>query len=151
MEFLLECGYWGMFAGAFLAATVVPLAPDFLLMGLLLAGADPIVTVVSASLGNWLGAMTSYGLGRLGKWEWIERWLKVSRARMEQHKVLIDRYGSILALFTWLPFIGDVITIGLGFYRTQIIRVSIFILIGKSARFIFWTLLFIWFGIEPII
>ena len=59
MEALLEYGYIGLFLGSFLAATVVPFSSDVLLVGMLLAGGDPVITVAVATLGNWLGGLTS--------------------------------------------------------------------------------------------
>ena len=66
LEFLLEWGYLGIFIGCFLAATVVPFASDALLVGMLLAGGDVWMTVACASAGNWLGGLTTYGIGRIG-------------------------------------------------------------------------------------
>ncbi|MBQ1965028.1 MAG: DedA family protein, partial [Tidjanibacter sp.] len=93
MEGLLELGYLGLFLGAFLAATVVPFSSDVLLVGMLALGGSPVMTVVMASLGNWTGGLTTYWLGRLGKWEWIERWFKVTRERLEAQKVKVDKWG----------------------------------------------------------
>ena len=106
MEWLLDFGYLGLFVGSFLAATVVPFSADVLLVGLLIAGGSPTLTILVATLGNWLGGLTSYAIGRIGKWEWIER-LHVSRESLEKQKSRIDRYGAVVALLTWVPFIGD--------------------------------------------
>ena len=77
MESLLEYGYIGLFIGAFLAATVFPFSSDVLLVGMLAAGGEPITTVTVATIGNWLGGLTSYWVGWLGKLEWLERWFRV--------------------------------------------------------------------------
>ena len=114
MEFLLEYGYIGLFLGAFLAATILPMSSDVLLVGLLAVGADPYIAVAVATAGNWLGGLTSYWLGRAGKWEWLEKYCKVKRATIEKHQHRVTRYGSLLAFFTWLPLIGDVMAIALG-------------------------------------
>ncbi len=142
MEFLQEWGYIGLFIGTFLAATVVPFSSDFLIIGILLAGANPVISWVVATLGNWLGGITSFYLGWLGKWEWIERFLKVSRQKLEQQKEKIDRYGPWLALLSWLPFVGDLFAIGLGFYRVNPKISLFFMLVGKGLRFLFWMLLY---------
>ncbi len=142
MEFLQEWGYIGLFIGTFLAATVVPFSSDFLIIGILLAGANPVISWVVATLGNWLGGITSFYLGWLGKWEWIERFLKVSRQKLEQQKEKIDRYGPWLALLSWLPFVGDLFAIGLGFYRVNPKVSLFFMLVGKGLRFLFWMLLY---------
>ena len=66
VEFLAEYGLIGLFVGSFLAATVVPFSADVLLVGMLVAGANPLATIVVATSGNWLGGITSYGIGRAG-------------------------------------------------------------------------------------
>ena len=102
LEFLLEWGYLGIFIGCFLAATVVPFASDALLVGMLLAGGDVWMTVACASAGNWLGGLTTYGIGRIGKWEWIEKWFRVKQETIEKQKVKVDKWGPLLALATWV-------------------------------------------------
>ena len=137
-------GYLGLFVGSFLAATVVPFSADVLLVGLLIAGGSPTLTILVATLGNWLGGLTSYAIGRIGKWEWIER-LHVSRESLEKQKSRIDRYGAVVALLTWVPFIGDVFAVALGFYRVRFVPMAFWMLVGKCGRFVTWYLLYIIF------
>ena len=144
VEFLLEYGYIGLFVGAFLAATIIPFSSDVMLVGLLAIGGNPYISVVVATLGNWLGGLTSYWLGRLGKWEWLEKWFKVKKETIEKQQHRIEKYGSLLAFFTWLPLIGDVMAIGLGFYRVEAKGVAVFMLMGKCARYVMWALIFYW-------
>ncbi len=146
MEFLQGLGLLGLFIGCFLAATVIPFSAEFLLIGALVAGINPLATYITATVGNSLGSLTSYGLGYLGKWEWIEKWLHVSREKLEKQKATIDKYGIVLALLCWLPFIGDVFAIGLGFYRLNFVKCTIFIFLGKAIRFGVWVVLFIAYG-----
>lgn len=145
MEWLLNFGYLGMFLGGFMAATIVPFSSDVLLVGLIAAGGDPVISVVTATIGNWLGGLTSYGLGRLGKWEWIEKWFKISEEKLQQQKVRIDRWGSLVAFLSWLPIVGDILAVAMGFYKTPIVNTSIFMLIGKAFRYILWAMLYLWF------
>lgn len=146
MEFLQEFGYMGLFAGTFLAATVIPFSSEFLFIGMLVAGGDPLLCFVLATVGNWLGGLTSYGLGYMGKWEWLEKWFGISREKLERQKRRIDKYGAWLALLSWAPFVGDVFSIGLGFYRLDPVRCSLFMLLGKAARFGLWTVLYAAYG-----
>lgn len=143
MDWLFGLGYFGLFIGSFLAATIVPFSADVLLVGMLAAGTDAVATIAVATAGNWLGGLTSYGIGRIGKWEWIER-LHVSREKLEKQKHVIDRYGAIVALLTWAPFIGDVFAVALGFYRVRFVPMAFWMLVGKCARFITWALLYYW-------
>lgn len=142
MEYLQELGLIGLFIGSFLAATIIPFSSDFLLIGILATGANIPIAVLVATLGNWLGGMVSYYMGYLGKWEWIEKYLKVKHETLLKHKAKIDKYGSSLALFSWLPIVGDVFAIALGFYRLNPVLCAIYMFIGKMARFIIWAILF---------
>ncbi len=142
MDWLLDWGYPGLFVGAMLAATIVPFSSDVLLLALLAAGGDTVTSVVVASLGNWAGGMISYAMGWFAKWEWIEKWFRIKPETLEKQKARIDRYGAGLAFFTWLPGIGDLLAIGLGFYKVNPKKATLFMLIGKSARFVAWALLY---------
>ena len=63
----VQLGYWGLFLSSFLSSTVIPLSSEVALVALLAMGLDPVLCVLTATLGNSLGGMTSYGLGYLGK------------------------------------------------------------------------------------
>ena len=145
MESLLEYGYIGLFIGSLLAATVIPFSSDILLIGMLAAGGDIVVTVIVATVGNSVGGMISYAMGYYGEWEWLEKWFKIKRETLEKQKVKVDKYGSWLAFWSWLPFVGDVFAIALGFYRTNVKLTAIFMFVGKSIRFIIWAVLFHYF------
>ncbi|MBQ4280143.1 MAG: DedA family protein [Rikenellaceae bacterium] len=147
MEWLLNFGYLGLFIGAFVAATLVPFSSDILLVGMLLAGGNIYITVIVATLGNWLGGLTSYWVGWLGKWEWIEKYFRIKRETLERHKAKVDRYGAWLALFTWLPLVGDIFAVALGFYRVRFRSSAVLMLLGKGARFVLWAVLYA-FGVE---
>ena len=134
-------GLWGLFIGSFLAATVVPFSADVLFITMLQMSSQPWACLMVASLGNWLGGMTTFGLGWLGRWDWIEKWFKVDRQKLEKQKVYVDKYGVWLALFTWLPFVGDVISLALGFYKTNPWLSAFIMLVGRAARFLVWALL----------
>lgn len=150
MEWLLDLGYIGLFLGSMLAATIIPFSSDFLLIGMLAAGGSVVPTVIAASLGNWAGGMISYGMGRLGKWKWIEKWFKVKPETLEKQKARVDKYGAGLAFFSWLPGIGDLLAIALGFYKVDVWKVTLFMLIGKSARFVMWAVIYSYFGTDII-
>lgn len=142
MEGLLEYGYWGLFFGTFLAATIVPFASDALLVGILIAGGDPVLSVIIATSGNWLGGLTSYWVGYSGRWEWIEKWFKVKHETIERQRERIAKYGPIIALLSWLPIVGDVLAVALGFYHINFWKTSVYMLIGKCARYILWVYLY---------
>ncbi len=141
MNNLLDLGYLGLFIGSFLASTVIPFSADVLLVGMLVAGGSPWVVIGVATAGNFLGGLTSYGIGRIGKWEWIER-LGATPDKIAKHKRAIDRYGAWLALLSWVPFVGDIFAIALGFYRVKFIPSALLMLAGRFARFVAWYLIY---------
>ncbi len=146
MEFLQESGYIGLFIGTFLAATIIPFSSEFLIIGTLLAGGDPALSFLSATTGNWLGGLTSYYLGYLGKWEWLEKWLRISKKSLEKQKEKIDKYGALLAFLSWAPFVGDIFAVGLGFYKLNFTKCAVYMLIGKAVRFAMWVILYEVYG-----
>jgi membrane protein YqaA with SNARE-associated domain len=136
-------GLWGLFLGTFLAATVVPFSSDALYIAVLWATKQPLACLLVASFGNWAGSVTTYFLGRLCKWEWLEKTFKVKREKLEKQKKNIDKYGVWMALISWLPIVGDVISLGLGFYKAPAFWTLILLFVGKFLRFGVWTLFFL--------
>ena len=134
-------GLWGLFLGTFLAATVVPFSSDILYVAMLQTTASPWTCLWVATAGNWLGSLTSFGIGWLGRWEWLEKWFKVKPETLEKQKKYVDRYGVWLALLSWVPFIGDVFAIALGFYKTNPWLTALLLLAGKFLRFLCWNLI----------
>lgn len=148
MENLLEYGYFGLFLGAFLAATIFPFSSDVLLVAMLAAGGDAFATITVATVGNWLGGLTSYGVGYLGKTEWLERWFRIKPETVYRYKERVAKYGAWLALLTWVPFVGDVFAVVLGFFKARFWPSAWFMLLGKGLRFIAWAVIYYW--VEPL-
>lgn len=80
-------------------------------------------------------------MGRLGRWEWIEKYFKVKPETLERQKAKVDKYGVWLALLSWVPFIGDVLALALGFYKARPLWTIVLLLVGKAGRFICWALI----------
>ena len=137
---LENIGLLGLFIGTFLAATILPFSSDALYVAALAAGINPVATLVVGTAGNWFGGITTYFIGRLGKWEWIEKHFKVKPESMLKQKAYIDKYGVWMALISWVPFVGDVVALALGFFRTPAVQTLFLLGAGKFARFAIWTL-----------
>jgi membrane protein YqaA with SNARE-associated domain len=131
----LEWGYMGLFIASFLSATVVPFSSEAVLAGILLKGGDPILSIGIATLGNTLGGMTSFWIGHLAKWEWIERYLRVSKEKVMEWQPRIARYGSFFAVLSFVPFIGDAIPLALGFFRSNVWLTCFWMALGKFLRY----------------
>jgi len=92
--------------------------------------------------GNWLGSITTYGIGYLGNIDWIEKYLKISRKKIEKNKSYLIKYETLLALFVWVPIVRDVFALALGYFKVNFTLTSIFMLIGKFFRYLLIVLLF---------
>ena len=138
MEFLIDYSYIGVFVAAFLAATILPFSSEVVLTGVLLAGASYWPCMVAATIGNFLGGMTCYWLGMLGKTEWIEKYLKMDKAKIDKVQEWVRNRGTWMAFFVFLPGIGDFVAVALGFLRANVWLVAFFMLLGKAVRYWVW-------------
>ena len=144
LDALIEYGYLGVFISAFLAATVLPFSSEVVLSGVLLAGADYWTCIISATLGNWLGGMTCYWLGRLGKKEWITKYLKLKEEKLNRITKWLNGKGSFMAFFVFLPGVGDFFAVALGLLRANVWAVAAYMLAGKFFRYLVWVELVDW-------
>ena len=83
-EILINYGYVGILIASFLAASILPFSSEVVMVGLLAAGLDPAYLIAYGTAGNVAGSMLNYGIGRLGKPEWIERFLRVKKSDLER-------------------------------------------------------------------
>jgi membrane protein YqaA with SNARE-associated domain len=136
LESLIALGYPGLFLACFLAATVVPFSSEAIFAAMIYGPFDPTICLVVASLGNWMGGLTSFGLGWLGRMEKVERFLKIKPEKLVKIDPYFQRWGIWLALFCWLPLVGDLLAVALGFARTHVGLTSLLMLIGKALRYV---------------
>ena len=122
-------GLVGVFAASFLASTIVPLSSEAVLFGYLKLYPDQLPTALAlATVGNTLGGLTSYALGRL----------MPARAQKKLDPRLLEkfrRYGSPLAFFSWLPLIGDALCVAAGWLRLNWLAVTAFMAAGRLLRY----------------
>ena len=131
----LELGLAGLFLASFLAATVLPFSSEAVLATMALGPWATVVLWSVASAGNWLGGMSSYGLGRLGDLQRIARWLRTDPAKVQRMQAWVDRHGYWLALLAWLPMVGDPLAIALGLSRARPVPVAMLMFVGKALRY----------------
>ena len=120
IQLLIEWGLPGLFISALLAGSIVP----------------PIACLISATLGNTVGGMTCYYMGRLGKVSWIEKYFKVKKEKVDKMVKFLQGKGALMAFFTFLPAIGEVIAIALGFMRSNTWLTIVSMFVGKLIRYI---------------
>jgi len=127
---------WALFGSAFLSATLVPMASEGVLAGLVAAGGhDPWVLWVVASAGNVTGAVVNWAMGRgIARFQ-DRRWFPVTKPQMDRATAWFQRWGVWTLLLSWLPMVGDALTIVAGAMRVGLGRFVVLVAIGKAARY----------------
>jgi membrane protein YqaA with SNARE-associated domain len=121
---------------SFLAATFLPFSSEAHLAYLKTQGESFPLLVIVATAGNTFGGMFTYYLGRLGKLEWSQRFLRIDIDQIESAKLKLNKMGTLLAFFCWLPIVGDVFAFVLGLARASLLKTLIFMSVGKALRYI---------------
>ena len=133
--------YAGLFLAALLAATVLPMQSEAVLVGLLLTGDYPVAALLLvASLGNVLGAVLNWLLGRGLERFRDRRWFPVRAARLEQARAWYHRWGRWSLLLSWAPVIGDPLTVAAGVLREPFWSFLLLVIIAKAGRYILLVL-----------
>jgi membrane protein YqaA with SNARE-associated domain len=129
--------YIGLFLTAFLAATIVPFSSEALLVGMQVSGGFPVGgLLLAASLGNILGAVANWGLGRFCLHWQDRRWFPVKPRELARAGAWFSRYGIWSLLLAWVPIIGDPITLAAGVLKTRFLPFLLLVAIGKTGRYV---------------
>ena len=99
-------------------------------------GLNPTACILAAALGNTAGGMTCYYMGRLGKISWIEKYFKVKKEKVDKMMKFLQGKGALMAFFAFLPAVGEVISIALGFMRSNVWLTTASMFAGKLIRYI---------------
>ncbi|OEU75515.1 MAG: hypothetical protein BA864_05765 [Desulfuromonadales bacterium C00003093] len=135
-ELLTDDGLVSLFLLSFCAATLLPLGSEWLLVVLLLDGIDPAAAVATATLGNSLGAGTSYLIGRCGS-NWLtDKLLRIDSKQQQRAGDWFNRYGSWSLLLSWMPLIGDPLCLVSGILKTHPLRFTLLVTTGKGLRYL---------------
>ena len=139
MEFLIqlleEYGYWGMTVAAFLAGSVFPFSSEAVMVSLQLAGLEPWPLFLSATIGNVAGSMFNYWIGTFGRLEWIEKYLHIKREKVEKTRLWLDGRGAWVGSLCFLPILGSVLSVTLGYMRANPYVTFVAIFVGKAVRY----------------
>lgn len=134
-ESLATYGYPALFLVSFLAASLLPVGSEWLLVAMLIQRHDPVVTVAVATVGNYLGACTSYAIGIYGGSFLIKRVLRIDDRERERAERFFGKYGSWSLLLSWLPVVGDPLCLVGGLLKIGFFRFSAYVATGKLARY----------------
>lgn len=129
--------YAGLFMTALAAATVLPMQSEALLAGLLVAAKQPATALIAvASVGNILGSVINWALGRAIETLGDKRWFPVKPQSLDKARGWYARYGRYSLLLSWVPIIGDPITVVAGVLREPILPFLLLVSIAKTGRYL---------------
>lgn len=129
--------YAGLFLSALIAATVFPAQSEILLASLLLSGdLSTLGLLTVASLGNVLGSVVNYALGRLSDRFVGNRWFPANAHTLARARVWFGKYGRWSLLLSWMPVLGDPITVAAGVLREPLWSFLILVTIAKVGRYL---------------
>ena len=123
----MDASLWALFASAFVSSTILPGNSEIVLAAVVKGGSAPLAAAIAvATLGNTLGGMTTYGIGRL------------LPSRIPEGKAIarVRRFGAPALLLSWLPFVGDALCAAAGWLRLNWIACTLAMAAGKAARYI---------------
>ena len=129
--------YMGLFASAFLAATILPAQSELGLGALLILGeVSAFWLIFFASIGNILGAVVNWVLGRKFEQLKSKKWFPVTTGQLERASRWFQRFGVWSLLLSWMPILGDPLTLAAGLLGVRFWRFFILVTIAKISRYI---------------
>jgi membrane protein YqaA with SNARE-associated domain len=140
-DWLNQPGYVSLFFVSFLASTLLPLGSEWLLVMMLTGGYDPIYSVVTATIGNYMGAVATYIIGISGGSWLIEKVMRVTVQQQENARKYYRRFGVYSLLFSWVPLVGDPLCLVAGILKINFGLFSLLVAFGKLSRYIVTTLI----------
>lgn len=126
-----------LFVSAFAASTILPMSSEVVLGALAVAGGTDVWLLFAvATAGNTLGAVVNWALGRYAA-SWRGRLASLDEAKFERASRWFGRWGIWCLLLSWLPVVGDPLTLVAGVLRTPFVPFLLLVLLGKAARYLF--------------
>jgi membrane protein YqaA with SNARE-associated domain len=132
---VLRFGYAGLFVVCFLASTIVPLGSEVAVAMMPGLGFDVAVVFLVATAGNVLGACLNYAAGRWGRAAigvWLAGRIPTAGERTEH---LLRRWGPPALALSWMPLVGDALTVAAGALRVNPVSFTLWVLLGKGGRY----------------
>jgi len=135
-EIILQFGYFGLFVISFLSATILPLATEVFVVAMPALGYNPWLILIFATAGSFLGSLTNYYVGKKGTDFVLGRYIQINEKTWRRAEQFYERWGAITLFFSWIPFIGDPLTIVAGAFHVSLRLFTFWVLLGKSLRYL---------------
>ena len=127
--------YLTLFTISLLAATILPLSSEATLLYYLSAGNSAWILLLAAGTGNILGSVINYFIGKKGV-DYLIGHGKITSERMQKSEVLFKKYGALALLLSWVPVIGDPLTLAAGVLHYDFKKFVLIVSIAKFGRYL---------------
>lgn len=134
-DLFFQSGYVGLFVVSFVAATLVPLGSEFFVAVMTVSGYDPCLVFSVASMGNILGSITNYYVGKLGTNFVLSRYIKVDPEKRQKAEKMYRKWGAPVLFLAWIPILGDPLTVIAGGLNLDLRVFTFWVALGKSFRY----------------
>ena len=128
--------YLTLFFTAFISATLLPMGSEAVLIYDINEGYNIPALLFFATLGNSLGSLVNYFIGLKGE-EYLEKKKHLNAKRVEKYKKFFDKYGGYSLLLSWMPIIGDPITLIAGVFKYSLKKFIVLVVLAKFLRYAF--------------
>lgn len=135
-EIILNYGYLGLFVISFLAATLLVFPSEILVAMMPGLGYNVWLVLIFASVGNFLGALVNYYVGKQGSRFVFSRFITIDPKKMERAQARFNRWGAPVLFFTWVPFVGDPLAVVGGVMEVDLRTFTVWVLSGKILRYV---------------
>jgi membrane protein YqaA with SNARE-associated domain len=132
--------YLVLFGSAFISATLFPLGSEALLIYDIKQGYNIYLLLFFATLGNSLGSVVNYYLGLKGE-EYLVHKKLINEKYIKVSKKFFDKFGAFSLLFSWVPIIGDPITLVAGILKYDFKKFLVLVVIAKFSRYLFLAMI----------
>ena len=133
-----------LFISAFAAATILPLQSEAVLWSLLYQAQQPAFILISvASIANILGSCVNWWLGLKLEQFKQRRWFPASEQQLERAQITYQKYGYWSLLLSWVPIIGDPLTLIAGLLKERFTRFLLLVSVAKIGRYLCVYLLYL--------
>lgn len=124
-----------LFSSSFLAATIIPFSSEVVLASYLALGFDPLMVLIVASGGNCLGATVNYFIGQSGITYLLDK-INFNDKKREHYQKKFQKYDKLLWFCSWMPIIGDPITVYAGVIKLRFIEFALWVYGGRIIRYV---------------
>ena len=134
--------YLAVFLSAFVAATLLPAQSEAVLSFYILSAPQTVFALILvATVGNVLGSVVNWVVGFYATRFQNRKWFPATPSQMQRAEKFYRKYGRYSLLLSWVPFIGDPITVIAGVLREPILSFLLLVTIAKLARYIALSLI----------